>query len=336
MNMGKTLDDLATDKPEDIAKELDERAKAKEESGKAPAEITDEPKKLDEPETPEGEAPAKGDAPKEPAPSETEETAELPPLLKRLKTEYGIDHSYKDEEALLKSHASLRKKLSGRDEDARLGRALREAGVSPEDISGLFKSRSEPAKGKDSKAPEWNPAWDREIEQVKDDEGKVELRGPPEMVREYRAYMAELDTFRREPIKALKKWGLEDLVEQAAEKVVMRRQGEEMFRAFMKDNGDFIEENRDEIDALIRDEGFTPLTAVKHLKLVKETEDIRKGKGTEDAKKADLDRLKGKVTRRAGAKDTPIKSVRELADMSTKDAILTKLGESGQSIPESW
>jgi len=326
--MTKELKDIATEKPEDIVRELEERAKTKEtDPGDAP-----EKTETAELETPE-EAPVKGDAAEEPAPPEKEE----PPLLKRLRAEPGMEkHSYKDEEALVKSHASLRKRLSARDEDAALGRALRDAGVSPEDIAEVFKSQPEPAKGKDTEPPKWDPAWDREIREVKDEDGNTELKGPPDMVRKYREYQAELDTFRRDPRSTiLDRWGIKQEIERVAETVVRRREGHQTFEAFMKDNGEFIDENRDEIVALTR-KGWPATAAVEHVKLKRETEGLKTGKGSEDAKKGDLERLKGTATRRNGAAATPIKSVRDLANLPLRDAINAKLAEQGKSIPSEW
>lgn len=336
MVTGKDLKDLATDKPEDIAKELEARAKAREPVPVEDPEPGAETEKVDEPENTE-EAPAEGDAAKEPAPSEKQEPEEAP-LLKRLRSEPGMEkHSYKDEEAFVKSHASLRKKLSARDEDAALGRALREAGVSPEDIAEVFKTRSEPAKGKDKAPIEWDPAWDREIERVENENGKTELRGPPEMIRQYREYEAQFDSFKRAPKRTiLDNWGLKQDIEGIVNSALNRQRGQETFEAFMKENGDFIEENRDEIGALARERNWPVTAAIDYLKLKRDTEGLKAGKTAEDAKKADIDRLKGKATRRNGAAVTPVRSARDLAKLPLKDAVEAKLADAGESIPESW
>lgn len=331
--MVKELKDLETDKPDDIAKELEERAKARE---PVPVIEDTEPEK-DEPEN-QTEAPDEGEAAAAPEPSGKQEEPEEPALLKRLRSEYKLEHSYKDEEALLKSHASLRRKLSERDPDAALGRALREAGVSPEDLAEVFKRKSEPAGRKEpSGPPKWNPEWDRHVTRVvNEDTNEPEYRGPPEMVKAVREYEAELDQFRRSPVETIvDRWGIGRLIEERAEQVLLRKQGEQTYAEFMKENGGFIEENRDEIVALTN-KGWPPLAAVEHVKLLRETEGLRTASKGEEAKNADIARLAGKSVRRNGAAAGGVISDRDLAKMPLKKAIETRMAQTGESIPESW
>lgn len=349
--MVKSLEDLATDKPEDIVAELAERAKESKtpripEDPVAETETDEEVEPEAEPETdgPEGEEP--DDTPADEAAEETEEEPDAPAsLLERLTSEYGIKHNFASDEDLVKAYANARRKISERDEDAALGRTLRDFGVqSPEDLEGLVRNKErqpETRKPDSGWSPphQWDPAWDRVIQRVENEDGSHDYKGPPEVIRkvkEYESYVqSEMSQFMRDPAGTILRW-TEPVLRGITQEEFLRNQGRTQYDKYMEENGDFIGENRSEIHALMREKGFTAMAAVEHMKLLKEHEKLASETGHKEKKAKDLKKLAHRARKRAGAAGTPIKEVRNLSKMSTRDALETIASEKGLDIPEAW
>lgn len=343
----KTVADLTEETAEEIVDELKRRAAPRtlddgddkttetDEDTSTTTEPEDEPEKADESEdTSEGGADAGTD--------ETDEGGD-DPLLSDL-AEMGIG-PYKSRDDLKAGLKELRVKLSRRDEDAQLGRYLMDLGVEPGDLEELVKRKSTGTKStKPSKtgwAPphEWDPAWDTQVTQTTTEDGEIDYKGPPDVVQKIkeneRYAQTQFRNFLRNPVSTMVEWGLGDQVRQLVREERQRAKGEETYESFMNEHGEFIDSHRDEISALL-DEGFSPVAAVKHLKTAAELEELRASKSTDDAKKRDIEKHATRHKKRAGAQKTPIRKVRDLATLPTREALEVLMSEEGLDIPEQF
>jgi len=336
----KSLADLATDKPEEIVAELE---------GRDPV-VLDQPEPSKEPaaekpeaEHPEGEGPEAEKAEEQPTqePAKAEAPAEKPAsLLERLKSAHGIDHTFKDEDEVLKHYVHLRRKLSERDEEAALGRYLLENGVQTSDLEAFLETKKGPKGKSSSSAQGWNPphewdeSWESQITRATGEDGEVVYKGPSEIVRKVQEHEAYAQAYwtraMRNPRRLLQDFA--DDIRRESRTELLKAKGEQDYTSFMKENGEFIAANREKIAGLVN-QGWSPLNAVEHVRVLAENEGLKTKTNGEAAKKADLAEAAKRGVHRAAAAASPIKKIRDLARLPTAKALEILLAEKGEDIP---
>jgi hypothetical protein len=172
-----------------------------------------------------------------------------------------------------------------------------------------------------------------------DTEEGVDYKGPPDMVRQVREYESYVESqmreFARDPRKTILGWLGNEITETMRQEMA-RQAAERNYNDFMAENGEFIEENREEISELMERRGFNATAAIEFLKLKHEHEGLAELADGDAAKQRDLKKAAKKARKRAGAVTTPIKKVKDLAGLPTIEAIQQRLSESGETIPEAW
>jgi hypothetical protein len=283
-------------------------------------------------------------------PEESEEDGagdeELDPLAARAR-ELGLGANFRTSEDVLKSHRHVLDALSRRDEDAVLGRALRERGIDPAQLDALDNSKAKPENQEPERGMEgWNPpvaldpAWQTSVKPTTDPEtGEITgYEGPPDMVRDFTRYNDYRRSFWErtmdDPKRLRSVLDIDEIVDRRMKEnreresaTARQEKAKAAANEFFEENREWIDQNGESFWPLVEQEGMHPVRAMDYLNLKAAAEKPPAGK---DAKDNDLERARKRKTKRAAVTTTPIRKRKKAAEKNADEI----LGDALQSIPE--
>lgn len=312
-----SLDALLEQDPAEIAKELEDRrlARSQRDTGEPVHEAGEEEPEVVETENEDAAASDEETTEDTETVEDTEsETEDVEDDLVRELRERGVG-DWKTRDEALEGVKNLRTKLSQREydkQDAALGKWLIESGVDPAVLQEFIEKQqgtrdSQPkapaAAGSWSPPHEWDTVWEQTVTTRTDDDGNEVYEGPPDHVAKVKAYEAYARQWWSKAYRnpSMLADVIRPEVRTLTQQELRQRDAEQRVQSFFAENQDFIDENRDELNALVEERGYPAHLAVEYLKAIKERDELLPKVAGEEKKRADVAKAARKSTKRNGA-----------------------------------